>query len=64
MSDHDQVTTMFFDFGATLVDPVFGSDGRLTGFTAFPGAKAGLQRLAESRLRLGIIPGTGMSMSA
>ena len=59
MPGHDQVTTLFFDLGATLVDPVFGPDGKLTGFTAFPGAKAGLQRLAESRLRLGIISDTG-----
>jgi len=38
---HNQGTTLFFDLGGTLADPVFGSDGKLTGFTAFPGAKAG-----------------------
>ena len=59
MSGHNQVTTFFFDLGGTLVDPVLGSDGKLTGFTALPGTKAGLQRLAEFKLRLGIISDTG-----
>jgi hypothetical protein len=59
MPELNQITTVFFDLGATLVDPVLTSEGKFSGFTVLPGTAAGLQRLADAKLRLGIISNTG-----
>jgi hypothetical protein len=53
-----QVDTVFFDLGATLVEPHFAPDGAFAGFTERPGTRAGLEALAP-KARLGIISDTG-----
>src|SRR3954447_1868602 len=59
MQSHHQATTLFFDLGGTLVDPVAGPDGSFSGFTVLPDTASGLKRLADAKLRLGIISNTG-----
>jgi hypothetical protein len=59
MQSREQVTTLFFDLGATLVDAVIGPDGKFSGFTLLPDTASGLKRLADAKLRLGIISNTG-----
>ena len=51
--------TIFFDLGATLVDPQFTPAGAFTGFTELPGTREGLQKLSAAKLKLGIISNTG-----
>jgi FMN phosphatase YigB (HAD superfamily) len=59
MQSSHQVTTLFFDLGGPLVDPVIGPDGSFSGFTVLPDTASGLRRLADAKLRLGIISNTG-----
>src|SRR5256714_11825413 len=59
MSSDTPVTTIFFDLGATLVEPCFTPDGGLDGFSELPGARAGLQALKAGVAGLGIISDTG-----
>ena len=59
MQSQPKANTVFFDLGATLVDPVLTSDGGFAGFKTMPDAAAGLQRLRDAKLRLGIISNTG-----
>lgn len=58
MSTFKQVKTIFFDLGATLVEPIIKPDGAFAGFVALPGTKAGLAALA-GKFKLGIISNTG-----
>jgi FMN phosphatase YigB (HAD superfamily) len=53
------VSVLFFDLGATLVDPIVQSDGTFVGFTVLPGVVEGLTKLSAERLRLGVISNTG-----
>src|SRR4051794_33266367 len=59
MQSRQQVATLFFDLGGTLVEPVTGPDGSFSGFTVLPDTVSGLKRLADAKLRLGIISNTG-----
>jgi len=58
MATLKQVDTVFFDLGATLVEPQFAPDGAFIGLTELPGTRAGLESLAP-KARLGIISDTG-----
>jgi hypothetical protein len=58
MNTLKQVQTIFFDLGATLVDPVTGPDGGFAGFTLLPGTRDGLDALA-GKFKLGVISNTG-----
>ena len=53
------LNTVFFDLGATLVDPQFTPAGAFSGFTELPGTREGLQKLSAAKLHLGIISNTG-----
>jgi beta-phosphoglucomutase-like phosphatase (HAD superfamily) len=53
------VSVIFFDLGATLVDPVLKPDGTLKAFNPLPGAREALQALRKAGLKLGIISDTG-----
>ena len=59
MQSHPQANTIFFDLGATLVDPVVTPDGEFSGFKVMPDTADGLKRLRDAQLRLGIISNTG-----
>ncbi len=59
MKTTSPISTVFFDLGATLVDPLFNSDGTFSGFSELPGTRDGLDRLASAKLKLGIISNTG-----
>jgi hypothetical protein len=59
MKSQTALTTVFFDLGATLVDPEFSPTGEFTGFSLLPGAREGLAKLTKAKLRLGIISNTG-----
>lgn len=58
MSTLKQVQTIFFDLGATLVEPRIDATGAFVGFTELPGTLQGLDKLA-GKFRLGVISNTG-----
>src|SRR4051794_40103412 len=59
MKTQPQANAVFFDLGATLVDPVTSANGEFASFKAMPGVAAGLQRMRDAKLRLGIISDIG-----
>lgn len=52
-------STVFFDLGATLVEPQFGPAGEFSGFSLLPGTAEGLAKLAAGKIKLGVISNTG-----
>src|ERR1044071_7654002 len=59
MQTQPQDDTVFFDLGATLVDPVVSPDGEFAGLKPMPEVAAGLKRMRDAKLRLGIISNSG-----
>ena len=59
MTTSKPIATIFFDLGATLVEPSFTPNGAFSGFTELPGARDALQKFSSSKLRLGVISNTG-----
>jgi len=59
MKNTNSASTIFFDLGATLVDPVLKPDGTLKAFIVLPGAREALQALKKLGFKLGVISDTG-----
>ena len=59
MASTNPASTIFFDLGATLVDPVLNPDSTLKAFIVLPGAREALQALKKLGFKLGIISNTG-----
>ncbi|MES2125877.1 MAG: HAD family hydrolase [Pseudomonadota bacterium] len=59
MSTTHPIEAVFFDLGATLVEPQFDPSGALRSYTVMPGAAAVLKSLYDARIPLGIISNTG-----
>ncbi|MBA4095237.1 MAG: hypothetical protein C0484_00510 [Rhodospirillum sp.] len=59
MASTNPASTVFFDLGATLVDPVLNPDNTLKAFIVLPGAREALQALKKLGFKLGIISNTG-----
>jgi FMN phosphatase YigB (HAD superfamily) len=53
------ISVVYFDLGATLVDPIVRPDGTFVGFTVLPGVIDGLTKLGTHGPRLGVISNTG-----
>jgi FMN phosphatase YigB (HAD superfamily) len=56
---NSSITAVFFDLGATLVEPQFGPTEKFEGFSLLPGTADELPKLAAGKLQLGIISDTG-----
>ena len=59
MKPANPLSAVFFDLGATLVDPRFTATGAFSGFSELPGTREGLEKLRAAKLRLGVISNTG-----
>ena len=59
MKAEQSISTVFFDLGGTLVDPIFTPDGTFSGFAELPGTREGLKKLSAAKMHLGIISNTG-----
>lgn len=64
MANQSAVSAVFFDLGATLVDPEYLADGTLEVLSPLPGARDTLQHMKTRGLVLGIISNTGQDSPA